>query len=495
MSLPQLAPGRAPPALALPLADLAALICAAAVIGPGGWRAGLWIACAWAVLVPGGLHLLPVGLRLCDRAGRVAGAVAASVGCVLPWTPAGLAGRLAVLAVVLVLAFRAMAMAGLRAAHRCGWFIMPTLLVGGDGTARRLAALLRDHPELGLRPVGCLVHGPHVAALRAPVPGLGADGLPILGWLADLEAVVAGHRISRVIVCSGAVRHEDLAQAPRTCRALGADLYAVPRLDELGAAVPRKYLDGVLGIPLLPLTGYRRLVARLALKRAFDMVAAAALLLLALPLLILLAAVSWLELRRPALFRQVRVVGSGRLAEIVKLRTLAGHGDPDTYWAPAKRQCTRFGWILRASHLDELPQLVNVLRGEMSLVGPRPERPYFARQFAQQIPGYGGRQRMPAGMTGWAQVHGLNGDTSIHDRVRFDNSYIECWSFWLDLVILARTIPAAVAGAFHLGVSSPSAAAPATATAAVPAADTSDSPAVLPSSGQLAAGPARGGRQ
>ncbi len=182
-------------------------------------------------------------------------------------------------------------------------------------------------------------------------------------------------------------------------------------------------------------------------KRAFDIAGAAVLLILAAPLLLVLAAAIRLQLRRPALFRQVRVVGSGRLAEITKLRTLGLHGDPDTSWAAPDQHCTSLGRFLRSTHLDELPQLVNVLRGEMSLVGPRPERPYFARQFGLEVPGYHDRNRMPAGLTGWAQVHGLNGDTSIHDRVRLDNHYIENWSFWLDLTILARTVASTVATA------------------------------------------------
>jgi lipopolysaccharide/colanic/teichoic acid biosynthesis glycosyltransferase len=144
------------------------------------------------------------------------------------------------------------------------------------------------------------------------------------------------------------------------------------------------------------------------------------------------------------LFRQVRVIGRGRRGTILKLRTLRPGGDPDTTWAVPPGSCSALGRLLRRTHADELPQLTSVLRGDMSLVGPRPERPHFARLLAGQIPSYAERERMPAGLTGWAQVHGLTGDSSIEDRARFDNAYIEYWSVWLDLLILARTLPATI---------------------------------------------------
>jgi lipopolysaccharide/colanic/teichoic acid biosynthesis glycosyltransferase len=177
----------------------------------------------------------------------------------------------------------------------------------------------------------------------------------------------------------------------------------------------------------------------LAAKRAVDVLGAVTgLAVLGLPMLLLGACMRW-QLGCPALFRQVRVTGpGGRRAVVLKLRTLRADTGSDC-WAPSPGQSTRLGWLLRASHLDELPQLVNVLRGEMSLVGPRPERPYFAARFAAEVPGYAGRTRMKAGLTGWAQVHGLTGDTSLAGRAALDNSYIDNWSLRLDLLILART--------------------------------------------------------
>ncbi len=247
-----------------------------------------------------------------------------------------------------------------------------------------------------------------------------------------------------------------LLTALRQARELPTDICVVPRLPELGTAVPRSVLDELWGVPLLPL---RRMGAPARLvKRAFDISVSLTLLVVVGPLIALLGAVTWWQLRRPALFRQIRVTGPGRQAEVLKLRTLGQHGNPDTCWTVPPRRSTAFGRFLRDTHLDELPQLANVVLGQMSLVGPRPERPYFAARFAQEIPGYAGRLRMTAGLTGWAQVHGLNGDTSIRDRARFDNAYIENWSLWLDLVIVARTATGLLAGPVAHRVTGPPAA-------------------------------------
>jgi lipopolysaccharide/colanic/teichoic acid biosynthesis glycosyltransferase len=186
--------------------------------------------------------------------------------------------------------------------------------------------------------------------------------------------------------------------------------------------------------------------AGLLVKRALDVIAAALLLCVLSPVILALMAAVRISSGAPAIFRQLRVTGRGRAAQVIKLRTLEPHGNSDTCWSVPMESCSRLGGWLRVSHLDELPQLVNVLRGHMSLVGPRPERPYFAERFGATIPGYTDRDRMPAGLTGLAQASGLHGDTSLTDRVRFDNSYIEYWSPWLDLVILARTAARAIAG-------------------------------------------------
>lgn len=423
-------------AAALPLVDLAALTVAAVVAGEIGWPAAGYAAVVLVALAASGLHRLRICLRVCDQAGRIAAAAAAPALLLLPWVPAGTALRLAAWAIGLLIVFRLAGSAALRAAHRRGMLTEQALLVGAGETGSQLADLIREHPELGLRPRGFLDSSE--ADSRRPLM------LPVLGRVTDLGAVVTRLGISRVIVSFPDGRDEDMVPVLRACRSLRADVCVLPRLHELGSAVPGACLDEVWGIPLIPLR--RRAPIGMALKRAFDVAVAGLALAVLSPLMLALGVAVRLQLRRPALFRQVREVGSGRNAEIIKLRTLSGHSDPDTCWVVPVQRCTRLGQFMRATHLDELPQLVNVLRGEMSLVGPRPERPYFARQFASEIPRYRDRQRVPAGMTGLAQAHGLNGDTSIRDRVRFDNHYIEHWSFWLDLVILARTAATLVAG-------------------------------------------------
>ena len=150
-------------------------------------------------------------------------------------------------------------------------------------------------------------------------------------------------------------------------------------------------------------------------------------------------------------FRSMRVQPQAQDAaqELSALEFLLG-GDTAPGGVEGEDRRTAVGRILRSTSLDELPQLFNVLRGDMSLVGPRPERPEFVELFRQDIIRYGDRHRVKSGITGWAQVHGLTGDTSIHDRARFDNFYIEYWSIWLDLLILARTVPSALSGALHI---------------------------------------------
>jgi exopolysaccharide biosynthesis polyprenyl glycosylphosphotransferase len=454
--------GRAVRAAVLPAADAAALTvaCTAAAIA-GGLHAAPVLAYSVSVLAAlslGGLHRRRICLRVSDQAGWIAVAALLPAVLLMPVLmisallvpaggPAGLrvsgAGLswLALLSAGAVFAARLAVSAALRAAHRRGALAEPALVVGSGTFGAHLARQVREHPELGLRVAGFLDDGP----TRRDLPE------PVLGRPGDLARVTRELGIRRVLICFGEGRDEDLVPAVRAASSLPADVCVVPRLYEVGLRVPRACLDDIWGIPLIPLRSGPRRAARAA-KRAFDITAASLLLAAAAPLLLVLGSVIRLRTGQPAIFRQLRVTGAGRQSTILKLRTVTGPpaGEPggipaQRQWSVDPAQCTGLGRWLRATHLDELPQLVNVIRGDMSLVGPRPERGYFARGFARQIPRYADRDRVRAGLTGWAQVHGLHGDTSIAERSRFDNQYIEYWSPWLDLVILARTLRSALA--------------------------------------------------
>jgi exopolysaccharide biosynthesis polyprenyl glycosylphosphotransferase len=411
---------------------------AAALAGAGLARGACYGIAVLVTLAAAGLYRDRISTRVSDQAGRLALAAAVPAAILLPWTAAGLTLRLAGIATALVIGLRIVAGAGLRTAGRHGLLTRRTLIIGAGEAGERLAAQLRQHPQLGLQLCGLVDDTP--AAPRTA---------PLLGSVPQAGRLVTGLGISQVLVVTPAVADEDLLAAVRDCRARGARVSMLPRLPEVGAAVPRACLDEIWGMPFIPLRPDAGSVTRRAAKRAIDLSAGAALLLLMAPLMLVLAAAVRLEFRLPPLFRQDRVVGRGREATIVKLRTLRPAGNPDTTWVIPAGQSSPLGRVLRATHADELPQLASVLRGDLSLVGPRPERPYFARQLAREIRGYADRERVSAGLTGWAQVHGLTGDTSIEDRARFDNFYIEYWSVWLDLLILVRTLTSALSGAMH----------------------------------------------
>ena len=418
----------------LPAADLLALVTAVIVSGRPGLPSALYAIAVLALLAAGGQHRLPICLRVSDQVGRILTAVALPLLIPLLWLPGGTTARLALWSAGLLIAYRVLACSALRAARRRGLLTEPALVIGAGTFGAHIGELMSAHPELGLRPKGYLDSGPPRRDLA----------LPSLGAPADLGEVVARLGIRRVIVCYTSCKDEDLVTVLRASRPLHADVCVVPRLYEVGAAVPRHCMDEIWGIPLIPLRHFGGLSQGLPLKRVLDVAAAAVLLAVAFPLLLILGVAIRLQSGQAPLFRQPRVTGPGRTAVILKLRTLSDRADPDTSWTAPAELGNPLGRWLRATHLDELPQLVNVLRGEMSLVGPRPERPFFAEQFGRDISRYSDRTRMPAGMTGWAQIHGLHGDTSIFERARFDNQYIEYWSPWMDAVILARTLAATV---------------------------------------------------
>jgi exopolysaccharide biosynthesis polyprenyl glycosylphosphotransferase len=306
-----------------------------------------------------------------------------------------------------------------------------TLVIGSGSVGARVAEILTADSTFGLAPIG-LVGPRSVTGEQFPVP--------LLGSADDVDAVIAAHRPAAVVVTFPGPPDADLVGTLRECRRLGITVFVVPRLFEL--AVGRVGVELVHGVPLMRMGAGPGRAARF-LKRSIDVAGAAAGLMMLAPVLLACALAVRIESSRAkVIFRQERIGQGGRPFTIMKFRSLTPSSDLESQvrWnINNDARVGRIGRLLRNSSLDELPQLLNVLRGDMSLVGPRPERPFFVEQFRRTYTGYGDRHRMPVGLTGWAQIHGLRGDTSIEERVRFDNYYIENWSLALDLKIMART--------------------------------------------------------
>jgi exopolysaccharide biosynthesis polyprenyl glycosylphosphotransferase len=247
--------------------------------------------------------------------------------------------------------------------------------------------------------------------------------------------------VRNVIVAFGSASEQELVGIVRRCHDHRVQFYVVPRLFELGVSAGEVGLE-VDGLPLVKVQRPGTSADLWPAKRAFDIAAASLLVLLTSPILIACAIAVKLSSAGPVFFRQVRCGIGGAPFDILKFRTMRVNDDSNTQWTVDNDdRVTWAGKLLRPSHLDELPQLFNVIKGDMSLVGPRPERPHFVEQFAAEIDEYHYRHRVPVGITGWAQVNGYWGDTSIETRVRLDNRYIENWSMWRDLVIALRTFP------------------------------------------------------
>ena len=318
-----------------------------------------------------------------------------------------------------------------------------TLIVGAGRIGHLIVRRLSAKPETGLKPV-CILDDDPIE---------NGAGLPILNRESDVAWLVREYGIEHAILSFSSSSHEADLALSRRLRQFGVSISVVPRLFE---DIPdRVVLDRVIGLPMVSTYPTNPRGWHFTAKYGADRVLALLAIILLSPILVGAAAGVFLTLRRPILFRQRRVRLDGREFEMLKFRTMRagpvtdgsavsaeqailGDVAPGGVEGPDRR--TRFGALLRRTSLDELPQLFNVLRGEMSLVGPRPEREGFVHWFERSIPRYGDRHRVKPGITGWAQVHGLRGNTSLADRVEWDNYYIENWSLWLDIKILVLTV-------------------------------------------------------
>ncbi|MFG3642216.1 sugar transferase [Micromonospora sp. NPDC047762] len=311
-------------------------------------------------------------------------------------------------------------------ARKRRWVEHNTIIVGSGPTAVELARLLRRYPQYGLRFVGCV-----------DTPD-GPSALPLIGSLDDLDSLVRLRECDVVIVadanCSETSLMEILAR-PRTAE---CDLWAATPL--WGS---RSHGDHIGAVPVVSIGDITLSGPQSALKRASDIAFASVALLLLSPVLLICAVATLIDGGPGIFFYQERIGRHGRPFNIIKFRSMrpVDEHESQTNWSIANdRRVGPIGRIMRRTSLDELPQLWNILRGDMSVVGPRPERPYFVEKFSAEYPQYAMRHRVPVGLTGLAQVSGLRGDTPISDRARFDNFYIENWSLWLDVKVVLRTV-------------------------------------------------------
>lgn len=327
------------------------------------------------------------------------------------------------------------------------------IIVGTGEAGQMLLQKVLYAPRLGYQPVGFVTVNGERAALAASEGADSSSGsqpptveypasvanLPVLGTADDLPEIIDEYEIDEVLIGLPEAPREQVAHVVSLC---GRGRIGIKVLPDVFQIIASELSIGDLnGLPMLTLRDVALRGWKLTLKRAFDLVVGSCLLVLASPLMLLLAVLVKLDSRGPALYVQERMGMDAKPFPMIKFRTMRVDAEQETgpVWAkPNDPRRTRMGAFLRRTSLDELPQLINVVLGEMSLVGPRPERAVFVEQFRQSIPRYMDRHREKAGMTGWAQVNGLRGDTSIVERTKYDLWYVENWSLLLDIKILIR---------------------------------------------------------
>lgn len=324
--------------------------------------------------------------------------------------------------------------------YRKGHDLKRVILVGTNSSAKRIYAAICNHPGLGYHVDGyfALTSGGEMADTSAKM----------LGTIASVPSYVREHSVDMVLVALDSRDHPVLFDLVRQCEGMNTEIMMVPDMLELMTSQVRiKELEGIpfIRVKTMPMGTWTQI-----LKRSFDLVVAAVVLVLISPLLLLLSVLIKLTSPGPVFFLQERVGLDGTSFQVVKFRSMRTDAEKTTgpVWAQKNDpRTTALGKFMRRFSIDELPQLINVIKGEMSLVGPRPERPHFVEQFKKEVPKYLDRHRVKTGMTGWAQVNGLRGaDASIEERTKFDVYYVENWSLVFDLKIIMKTIRAVIFG-------------------------------------------------
>lgn len=317
--------------------------------------------------------------------------------------------------------------------RRYGYDRENLLIVGAGKIARRITHQIKGSPQLGFNIVG-------IVSVRAKQRG-NVLGIPILGDdYHQIPYLLDAYSVEQVIIALPDAQRSELVDLISLCRRGRVDIKIYP---DMFAYMARDLsVDELGGVPLLTVRDIALRGWKLSLKRAMDILGSVLGLIFLSPLMLLTAILIRLESPGPVFYAQERMGLDGRPFQMIKFRSMRedaeAHGPGWT--VKDDPRVTRIGKFMRRTSWDEITQLINVLLGEMSLVGPRPERPLYVQEFRDRIPRYMERHQEKAGMTGWAQVNGLRGDTSIEERTESDLWYVENWSLWLDIKIIIRTV-------------------------------------------------------
>jgi len=314
--------------------------------------------------------------------------------------------------------------------NRKGIGVKRTIVVALPGTASNLSHRFSTRPELGYQIIGTVLPDNQIDKSRS-----------YLGNLQELPQIISAHRADVVLMSLPLVYHGQMLETAIRCDDLNVEFQIAPDMLELMTLKARLIsLDGTpfISIGKTPLEGWNRVV-----KRGFDLVFSGIGLILISPLLLLLAVLIKIDSSGSVLYIQERIGRDGKRFKMLKFRSMTVDAETESgpvRAGPGDQRRTRVGSFIRKYSLDELPQLWNVFKGEMSLVGPRPERPYFVDRLKEDVPRYFIRHKVKSGLTGWAQVNGFRGDTSIEERTQYDLYYVENWSLTLDIKIVFLTI-------------------------------------------------------
>lgn len=341
-------------------------------------------------------------------------------------------GLFTVYAFVGVSAVRLLFRAAFNELRRRGFNEKRILVVGAGALGQRVVETIDEHKELGFTVTGLLTRKPEKV-------GTQVKGKPVLGMMLELGEVLDREGVDQVILALPLEDQPILKELMEQLALRTVDVKLVP--DLFNYVTLRGGLEEFGGLPIISLQGAPLEGWNLIAKRVFDVLCASVLMVLGAPVMLGLALAVKLTSRGPIFYRQERMGMDGHLFQMLKFRTMRTNAEEEgAQFARADDpRRTSIGAFLRKYSLDELPQFYNVLVGDMSLVGPRPERPVFIEEFKKQIPRYHLRHMVKSGVTGWAQINGLRGNTSIKERIDYDLYYIENWSLLFDLKILLRT--------------------------------------------------------